>query len=54
MQRGSSGPVSPVSPAFRVKTTRVPYTHSVELALASAREYFNSSATLSDPCINLA
>ncbi|XP_060740193.1 NBAS subunit of NRZ tethering complex isoform X1 [Tachysurus vachellii] len=54
MQRGSSGPVSPVGPAFRVKTTRVPYTHSVELALASAREYFNSSATLNDPCINLA
>ncbi|KAM9497126.1 NBAS subunit of NRZ tethering complex isoform 1-T1 [Clarias gariepinus] len=54
MQRSSSGPVPPVGPSFRVKAARVPYTHSVDLALASAREYFNSSATLSDPCISLA
>ncbi|KAI4898258.1 hypothetical protein NFI96_033076, partial [Prochilodus magdalenae] len=55
MQRSAGSQDVPVSAAFRGKATpRVAYTHSVELVLASAREYFNSSATLSDPCINLA
>ncbi|TSL47624.1 Neuroblastoma-amplified sequence [Bagarius yarrelli] len=45
---------SPVGPSFRVKASRLSYPHSMELALAAAREYFNSSATLTDPCINLA
>uniref|UniRef100_A0A672QJL0 Neuroblastoma-amplified sequence n=1 Tax=Sinocyclocheilus grahami TaxID=75366 RepID=A0A672QJL0_SINGR len=46
---------TPVSVSFRGKAhSRVSYSHSVELVLAAAREYFNSSATLSDPCMNLA
>uniref|UniRef100_A0A672QK04 Neuroblastoma-amplified sequence n=1 Tax=Sinocyclocheilus grahami TaxID=75366 RepID=A0A672QK04_SINGR len=45
---------TPVSVSFRGKAhSRVSYSHSVELVLAAAREYFNSSATLSDPCMNL-
>uniref|UniRef100_A0A672QJM4 Neuroblastoma-amplified sequence n=1 Tax=Sinocyclocheilus grahami TaxID=75366 RepID=A0A672QJM4_SINGR len=41
---------TPVSVSFRGKAhSRVSYSHSVELVLAAAREYFNSSATLSDP-----
>ncbi|XP_066532404.1 NBAS subunit of NRZ tethering complex [Hoplias malabaricus] len=55
MQRSSVSQDVPVSAAFRVKAMpRVAYSRSVELVLASAREYFNSSATLTDPCINLA
>uniref|UniRef100_A0AAR2M583 Neuroblastoma-amplified sequence N-terminal domain-containing protein n=1 Tax=Pygocentrus nattereri TaxID=42514 RepID=A0AAR2M583_PYGNA len=55
MQRSAVSQDVPVSAAFRGKATpRVAYTRSVELVLASAREYFNSSATLTDPCINLA
>ncbi|KAL6485772.1 hypothetical protein MHYP_G00051640 [Metynnis hypsauchen] len=55
MQRSAVSQDVPVSAAFRGKATpRVAYGHSVELVLASAREYFNSSATLTDPCINLA
>lgn len=55
MQRCSVSQEVPVSAAFRGKATpRVAYARSVELVLASAREYFNSSATLTDPCINLA
>ncbi|KAF7694273.1 hypothetical protein HF521_008026 [Silurus meridionalis] len=54
MQCSSSGPVPPLGPVFRVKASRVAYARSVELALDSAREYFNSSSTLNDPCINLA
>uniref|UniRef100_A0A8C2PVG0 NBAS subunit of NRZ tethering complex n=1 Tax=Cyprinus carpio TaxID=7962 RepID=A0A8C2PVG0_CYPCA len=46
---------TPVSVSFRGKAhARVSYSRSVELVLAAAREYFNSSATLSDPCMNLA
>uniref|UniRef100_A0A673JN30 Neuroblastoma-amplified sequence N-terminal domain-containing protein n=1 Tax=Sinocyclocheilus rhinocerous TaxID=307959 RepID=A0A673JN30_9TELE len=46
---------TPVSISFRGKAHgRVSYSRSVELVLAAAREYFNSSATLSDPCMNLA
>uniref|UniRef100_A0A671NN77 Neuroblastoma-amplified sequence N-terminal domain-containing protein n=1 Tax=Sinocyclocheilus anshuiensis TaxID=1608454 RepID=A0A671NN77_9TELE len=46
---------TPVSVSFRGKAHgRVSYSRSVELVLAAAREYFNSSATLSDPCMNLA
>ncbi|KAL7872340.1 hypothetical protein SRHO_G00073230 [Serrasalmus rhombeus] len=55
MQRSAVSQDVSVSAAFRGKATpRVAYTRSVELVLASAREYFNSSATLTDPCINLA
>uniref|UniRef100_A0A671WBV7 NBAS subunit of NRZ tethering complex n=1 Tax=Sparus aurata TaxID=8175 RepID=A0A671WBV7_SPAAU len=32
----------------------VSYDNSVELVLAAAREYFNSSTTLTDPCMSLA
>ncbi|XP_036438220.1 neuroblastoma-amplified sequence isoform X2 [Colossoma macropomum] len=54
-QRSAASQDVPVSAVFRGKATpRVAYTRSVELVLASAREYFNSSATLTDPCINLA
>ncbi|KAL0164778.1 hypothetical protein M9458_040531, partial [Cirrhinus mrigala] len=46
---------TPVSVSFRGKAhARVSYSRSVELVLAAACEYFNSSATLSDPCMNLA
>uniref|UniRef100_A0A8C6U129 NBAS subunit of NRZ tethering complex n=1 Tax=Neogobius melanostomus TaxID=47308 RepID=A0A8C6U129_9GOBI len=46
----------PVSVSFRGKGygMKVAYDNSVELVLAAAREYFNSSTTLSDPCMNLA
>ncbi|XP_062293103.1 NBAS subunit of NRZ tethering complex isoform X1 [Scomber scombrus] len=46
----------PVSLSFRGKvyTLKVAYNNSVELALAAAREYFNSSTTLTDPCMGLA
>ncbi|XP_034017552.1 neuroblastoma-amplified sequence isoform X2 [Thalassophryne amazonica] len=46
----------PVSLSFRGKghVLRVPYNKSVELVLAAAREYFNSSTTLTDPCMLLA
>uniref|UniRef100_A0A8C4GXZ0 NBAS subunit of NRZ tethering complex n=1 Tax=Dicentrarchus labrax TaxID=13489 RepID=A0A8C4GXZ0_DICLA len=33
---------------------KVAYENSVELVLAAAREYFNSSTTLTDPCMGLA
>lgn len=46
----------PVSASFRGKgySMRVTYDNSVELVLAAAREYFNSSTTLTDPCMSLA
>ncbi|XP_058468732.1 NBAS subunit of NRZ tethering complex [Solea solea] len=46
----------PVSLSFRGKgyALKVAYDNSVELVLASAREYFNSSTTLTDPCMGLA
>uniref|UniRef100_A0A8C2EEM5 NBAS subunit of NRZ tethering complex n=1 Tax=Cyprinus carpio TaxID=7962 RepID=A0A8C2EEM5_CYPCA len=45
---------TPVSVSLRGKAhARVSYSRSMELILAAAREYFNSSATLSDPCMNL-
>ncbi|KAF7663790.1 hypothetical protein LDENG_00200150 [Lucifuga dentata] len=46
----------PVSLSFRGKghALRVAYDKSVELVLAAAREYFNSSSTLKDPCMGLA
>uniref|UniRef100_A0A3Q3AG74 NBAS subunit of NRZ tethering complex n=1 Tax=Kryptolebias marmoratus TaxID=37003 RepID=A0A3Q3AG74_KRYMA len=46
----------PVSLSFRGKgyTLKVAYNNSVELVLAAAREYFNSSTALTDPCMNLA
>lgn len=46
----------PVSLSFRGKgyTLKVAYDSSVELVLAAAREYFNSSTTLKDPCMGLA
>ncbi|KAA0708511.1 Neuroblastoma-amplified sequence [Triplophysa tibetana] len=46
---------TPVNVALRGKAhARVAYNRSVELVLDAGREYFNSSATLSDPCMNLA
>uniref|UniRef100_A0A4W6EH12 NBAS subunit of NRZ tethering complex n=1 Tax=Lates calcarifer TaxID=8187 RepID=A0A4W6EH12_LATCA len=46
----------PVSLSFRGKgcALKVAYDNSVELVLAAAREYFNSSTTLTDPCMGLA
>uniref|UniRef100_A0A8C4GVG0 NBAS subunit of NRZ tethering complex n=1 Tax=Dicentrarchus labrax TaxID=13489 RepID=A0A8C4GVG0_DICLA len=46
----------PVSLSFRGKgyALKVAYENSVELVLAAAREYFNSSTTLTDPCMGLA
>ncbi|XP_046872419.1 neuroblastoma-amplified sequence isoform X2 [Hypomesus transpacificus] len=46
----------PVSLSFRGRShsLRVAYHRSVELVLAAAREYFNSSTTLTDPCMDLA
>uniref|UniRef100_A0A3Q3K2P3 Neuroblastoma-amplified sequence N-terminal domain-containing protein n=1 Tax=Monopterus albus TaxID=43700 RepID=A0A3Q3K2P3_MONAL len=46
----------PVSLSFRGKgySLKVAYGTSVELVLAAAREYFNSSTTLTDPCMSLA
>uniref|UniRef100_A0A8C8DVP0 NBAS subunit of NRZ tethering complex n=1 Tax=Oryzias sinensis TaxID=183150 RepID=A0A8C8DVP0_9TELE len=46
----------PVSLTFRGKASahRVAYDNSVDLVLAAAREYFNSSTSLTDPCMNLA
>ncbi|KAM3602383.1 uncharacterized protein V6R79_003119 [Siganus canaliculatus] len=46
----------PVSLSFRGKgyAVKVAYENSVELVLAAAREYFNSSTTLTDPCMGLA
>uniref|UniRef100_A0A669EJU9 NBAS subunit of NRZ tethering complex n=1 Tax=Oreochromis niloticus TaxID=8128 RepID=A0A669EJU9_ORENI len=46
----------PVSLSFRGKgyALKVAYDNSVELVLAAAREYFNSSKLLTDPCMGLA
>lgn len=46
----------PVSLSFRGKghALKVAYDKSVELVLAAAREYFNSSTTLKDACMGLA
>nr|XP_061784995.1 NBAS subunit of NRZ tethering complex-like isoform X2 [Nerophis lumbriciformis] len=46
----------PVSLSFRGKgfAMKVAYDSSVELVLAAAREYFNSSTTLTDSCMGLA
>ncbi|XP_066561749.1 NBAS subunit of NRZ tethering complex [Amia ocellicauda] len=46
---------TPVSVAFRGKAhSKVSYTKSIELVLAAAREYFNSSTSLTDNCMHLA
>lgn len=34
--------------------TRVPYDKAIQLVIAAAQEYFNSSANLTDTCIGLA
>ncbi|CAN9507428.1 unnamed protein product [Ophioblennius macclurei] len=46
----------PVSLSFRGKgyAMKVAYDSSVHLVLAAAREYFNSSTALTDPCMGLA
>ncbi|XP_027896196.1 NBAS subunit of NRZ tethering complex [Xiphophorus couchianus] len=46
----------PVSLSFRGKgcALKVAYNSSLELVLAAAREYFNSSTALTDPCMGLA
>uniref|UniRef100_A0A8C2ZSW2 NBAS subunit of NRZ tethering complex n=1 Tax=Cyclopterus lumpus TaxID=8103 RepID=A0A8C2ZSW2_CYCLU len=46
----------PGSLSFRGKGhgLKVAYDNSLELVLAAAREYFNSSTTLTDPCMGLA
>ncbi|XP_029318532.1 LOW QUALITY PROTEIN: NBAS subunit of NRZ tethering complex [Cottoperca gobio] len=46
----------PVSSSFRSKgyARKVAYDNSLELVLAAAREYFNSSTTLTDSCMGLA
>ncbi|XP_028823791.1 NBAS subunit of NRZ tethering complex isoform X2 [Denticeps clupeoides] len=46
---------TPISVSFRGKGhARVSYQRSVELVLEAAREYFNSSTTVRDPCMALA
>lgn len=35
-------------------TDKIPYSRAVELVLCSAKEYFDSSANLNDPCMDLA
>ncbi|XP_047243058.1 NBAS subunit of NRZ tethering complex isoform X3 [Girardinichthys multiradiatus] len=46
----------PVSLSFRGKgyAVKLAYESSVELVLAAAREYFNSSTSIRDPCMDLA
>lgn len=46
----------PVSLSFRGKdyALKVAYNKSIALVLEAAREYFNSSTTLKDPCMGLA
>ncbi|XP_015206508.2 NBAS subunit of NRZ tethering complex isoform X1 [Lepisosteus oculatus] len=46
---------TPVNVAFRGKAqSKVSYKKSIELVLAAAREYFNSSTALTDNCMHLA
>ncbi|XP_042359181.1 neuroblastoma-amplified sequence [Plectropomus leopardus] len=46
----------PISLSFRGKgyALKVAHDNSLELVLAASREYFNSSTTLTDPCMGLA
>ncbi|XP_061126095.1 NBAS subunit of NRZ tethering complex isoform X1 [Syngnathus typhle] len=50
----SSGPLQVSQDAAKLHGVKVAYRNSLHLVLAAAREYFNSSATLTDPCMGLA
>ncbi|XP_052794949.1 NBAS subunit of NRZ tethering complex-like [Mya arenaria] len=50
----SQGDSNHPTPLLYTMHTRVPYQRAVHLVLQAAEEYFNSSANLSDMCINLA
>ncbi|KAL3866901.1 hypothetical protein ACJMK2_044151 [Sinanodonta woodiana] len=52
VERTESGLIP--TPTVYTFQTRVPYERSIILILSSAQEYFNSSASLSDPCMDLA
>ncbi|KAK3595169.1 hypothetical protein CHS0354_002768 [Potamilus streckersoni] len=52
VERTESGQMP--TPTVYTFQTRVPYDRSIILILSSAQEYFNSSASLSDPCMDLA
>nr|XP_061806612.1 NBAS subunit of NRZ tethering complex-like [Nerophis lumbriciformis] len=56
MRRSEAGQDVPVGLSFLGKgpAVKVAYDKSVELVLAAAREYFNSSTALTDPCMGLA
>ncbi|XP_036003421.1 neuroblastoma-amplified sequence isoform X3 [Fundulus heteroclitus] len=56
MHCSKAGQDVPVSLSFRGKgyALKVAYHSSVELVLAAAREYFDSSTALTDPCMGLA
>ncbi|XP_077593113.1 NBAS subunit of NRZ tethering complex isoform X2 [Stigmatopora nigra] len=55
MRRSQGGHDGPASPSFLGKgpPVEVAYDKSVELVLAAAREYFNSSTAPADPCMAL-
>ncbi|XP_054425468.1 NBAS subunit of NRZ tethering complex [Pteronotus mesoamericanus] len=56
MMHCHAGPDSPLAGAAHKGRApyRVPYERSTELVLASSREYFNSSTSLTDSCMDLA
>ncbi|KAK7009358.1 neuroblastoma-amplified sequence [Biomphalaria glabrata] len=54
MLERSSGDIKPIRPYKETLKDKVPYQRAVELVLSAAREYFNSSANLSDPCMDMA
>ncbi|XP_048858218.1 NBAS subunit of NRZ tethering complex isoform X2 [Brienomyrus brachyistius] len=57
LQRSSTLPEPAACPAASkgpLNPSRVPYQKSMELVLAAAHEYFNSSTALSDSCMSLA
>ncbi|XP_067139001.1 NBAS subunit of NRZ tethering complex-like [Centruroides vittatus] len=50
----SNIPTSPVGLSYLIHHKKLDYSRAVKLVLSAAREYFNSSETPSDPCMNLA
>lgn len=50
----SNMPTSPIGLSYLIHHKKLDYARAVKLVLAAAREYFNSSETPSDPCMNLA
>ncbi|KAH9508425.1 hypothetical protein Btru_055206 [Bulinus truncatus] len=54
MLERSSGDSKTIRPNKETSVDKVPYERAVELVLSAAREYFNSSANLNDPCMDMA